>query len=375
MNENIINDINSLINLLKNHQNTNIKAVLGFDGFVDQILHVVKTRTDANNYVRMETLKEFGEFISKAAGLSANIEFVPIQNKLGGNGPIMSNALSNYNLDVTYIGAVGEYSINPVFNEMSKKSTIINISNPGLTDAVEFLDGKLMIGKRECLKDVNWSKLKEKVGVKKLTSLLSDAQLVGLENWTMLPYMTEVWNGLIDEIIPNISNNHDKYIFFDLADPENRLKNDILEALSVIKKFSNKFKVILGLNEKEAYEIGEVLDISSTADKLPLDTLVKSIAQKLDIYCLVVHPIKEAYAVCDGKLYHTIGPYEPNPKLTTGAGDNFNAGFCFGQVLGLSVQLSLLLGVATSGYYVRNSKSPTLEDIINFLENWRKNFN
>lgn len=191
----------------------------------------------------------------------------------------------------------------------------------------------------------------------------------------MLPYMTEVWNGLIDEIIPNISNNHDKYIFFDLADPENRLKNDILEALSVIKKFSNKFKVILGLNEKEAYEIGEVLDISSTADKLPLDTLVKSIAQKLDIYCLVVHPIKEAYAVCDGKLYHTIGPYEPNPKLTTGAGDNFNAGFCFGQVLGLSVQLSLLLGVATSGYYVRNSKSPTLEDIINFLENWRKNFN
>ena len=375
MNENIINDINSLINLLKNHQNTNIKAVLGFDGFVDQILHVVKTRTDANNYVRMETLKEFGEFISKAAGLSANIEFVPIQNKLGGNGPIMSNALSNYNLDVTYIGAVGEYSINPVFNEMSKKSTIINISNPGLTDAVEFLDGKLMIGKRECLKDVNWSKLKEKVGVKKLTSLLSDAQLVGLEDWTMLPYMTEVWNGLIDEIIPNISNNHDKYIFFDLADPENRLKNDILEALSVIKKFSNKFKVILGLNEKEAYEIGEVLDISSTADKLPLDTLVKSIAQKLDIYCLVVHPIKEAYAVCDGKLYHTIGPYEPNPKLTTGAGDNFNAGFCFGQVLGLSVQLSLLLGVATSGYYVRNSKSPTLEDIINFLENWRKNFN
>ena len=375
MNENIINDINSLINLLKNHQNTNIKAVLGFDGFVEQILHVVKTRTDANNYVRMETLKEFGEFISKAAGLSANIEFVPIQNKLGGNGPIMSNALSNYNLDVTYIGAVGEYSINPVFNEMSKKSTIINISNPGLTDAVEFLDGKLMIGKRECLKDVNWSKLKEKVGVKKLTSLLSDAQLVGLENWTMLPYMTEVWNGLIDEIIPNISNNHDKYIFFDLADPENRLKNDILEALSVIKKFSNKFKVILGLNEKEAYEIGEVLDISSTADKLPLDTLVKSIAQKLDIYCLVVHPIKEAYAVCDGKLYHTIGPYEPNPKLTTGAGDNFNAGFCFGQVLGLSVQLSLLLGVATSGYYVRNSKSPTLEDIINFLENWRKNFN
>lgn len=375
MKENLINDINYLINFLRKYQNTSIKAVMGFDGFVDQILHVVKTRTDANNYVRMETLKEFGEFISKAAGLSANIEFIPIQNKLGGNGPIMSNALSNYNLDVTYIGAVGEDSINPVFNEMSKKSTIINISNPGLTDAVEFLDGKLMIGKRECLKDVNWNKIKEKIGVKKLISLFSDAKLVGLENWTMLPYMTEIWNGLIEEIIPNLNDNCDKYIFFDLADPENRLKNDILEALSVIKKFSSKFKVILGLNEKEAYEIGEILDISSPSNKPTLDILVKSIAKKLDIYCLVVHPIKEAYAVCDSKLYHTLGPYEPNPKLTTGAGDNFNAGFCFGQVLGLSVQLSLVLGTATSGYYVRNSKSPDLKNIIDFLVSWEKTLN
>ena len=375
MKENLINDINYLINFLRKYQNTSIKAVMGFDGFVDQILHVVKTRTDANNYVRMETLKEFGEFISKAAGLSANIEFIPIQNKLGGNGPIMSNALSNYNLDVTYIGAVGEDSINPVFNEMSKKSTIINISNPGLTDAVEFLDGKLMIGKRECLKDVNWNKIKEKIGVKKLISLFSDAKLVGLENWTMLPYMTEIWNGLIEEIIPNLNDNCDKYIFFDLADPENRLKNDILEALSVIKKFSSKFKVILGLNEKEAYEIGEILDISSPSNKPTLDILVKSIAKKLDIYCLVVHPIKEAYAVCDSKLYHTLGPYEQNPKLTTGAGDNFNAGFCFGQVLGLSVQLSLVLGTATSGYYVINSKSPDLESIIEFLANWKKILN
>ncbi|MCI9071145.1 MAG: carbohydrate kinase family protein, partial [Clostridium sp.] len=375
MNENLINDINSLINHLKKHQDTNIKAVMGFDGFVDQILHVVKTRTDANNYIRMETLKEFGDFISKAAGLSANIEFIPIKNKLGGNGPIMSNALSNYNLDVTYIGAVGEDSINKVFNEMSKKSTVINISNPGLTDAVEFLDGKLMIGKRECLKDVNWKRIKEKIGIKELTSLFSNAKLVGLENWTMLPYMTEIWNGLINEVLLNINTNFDKYIFFDLADPENRLKDDILEALSVMKKFSSKFKVILGLNEKEAFEIGEVLDISSKTKKLSLEDLIKSIAKKLDIYCLVVHPVKEAFAVCDNKLYHTLGPYEPNPKLTTGAGDNFNAGFCFGKSIGLSTQLSLVLGTATSGYYVRNSKSPILENIINFLNDWKENLN
>lgn len=339
---------------------------------MDQILHVVKTRTDANNYIRMNTLKEFGEFICNAAGLSANVEFIPIKNKLGGNGPIMSNALSTYNLNVTYIGAVGENSINPVFNEMSEKSTVLNISNPGLTDAVEFLDGKLMIGKRECLKDINWIRIKEKIGLESLTSIFDEANLVGLENWTMIPYMSEIWDGLINEVLPNLKSKTNKYIFFDLADPENRLKEDIIEALSTIKKFSSKFKVILGLNEKEAYEIGTVLNICKHNQKLSLDILIKSIAEKIGIYCLVVHPVKEAYALCNNTLYHTLGPYEPNPKLTTGAGDNFNAGFCFGQVLGLSAQLSLVLGTATSGYYVRNAQSPNVENLVSFLKAWKK---
>lgn len=372
MHENLINDINYLITFFEKYTNNNIKAVLGFDGFVDQILHVVKTRTDANNYIRMNTLKEFGEFICNAAGLSANVEFIPIKNKLGGNGPIMSNALSTYNLNVTYIGAVGENSINPVFNEMSEKSTVLNISNPGLTDAVEFLDGKLMIGKRECLKDINWIRIKEKIGLESLTSIFDEANLVGLENWTMIPYMSQIWDGLINEVLPNLKSKTNKYIFFDLADPENRLKEDIIEALSTIKKFSSKFKVILGLNEKEAYEIGTVLNICKHNQKLSLDILIKSIAEKIGIYCLVVHPVKEAYALCNNTLYHTLGPYEPNPKLTTGAGDNFNAGFCFGQVLGLSAQLSLVLGTATSGYYVRNAQSPNVENLVSFLKAWKK---
>ena len=183
--------------------------------------------------------------------------------------------------------------------------------------------------------------------------------------------MTEIWNGLINEVLPSLNKTSDKYIFFDLADPENRLREDILEALSVIKKFSSKFNVILGLNEKEAYEIGEILNLSSTSEKQPLNILVKLIANKLDIYCLVVHPVKEAFAVCNNTIYHTLGPYEPNPKLTTGAGDNFNAGFCFGQILGLSPQLSLVLGTATSGYYVRNAESPTVNNIISFLKDWK----
>lgn len=366
------NNINTLINSLNNIGKVNYKAIMGLDGFVDEILHAVETRDDADNYTRMKTLKDFGEKVSKAAGLSTSVEFVPIQSKLGGNGPIMSNALSTYGLDITYIGALGVPVINPVFNPMLEKCTAISIANPGLTDAVEFLDGKLIIGKRQALKDVNFNKIKETMGIDKLISLVDNSKLIGLENWTMLPYMTDIWKGMIKEVLPALKNNDEKLIFFDLADPENRLKEDILEALSVIQEFSSKFKVILGLNLKEATEIAEVLNVYDGTSEIPLETLTKAIASKLNIYCLVVHPVKEAAAVCNGEYFNTPGPFEPNPKLTTGAGDNFNAGFCFGKVLGLSMEESLILGTATSGYYVRNAESPNLEEIKKFLIEWEK---
>ena len=44
------------------------------------------------------------------------------------------------------------------------------------------------------------------------------------------------------------------------------------------------------------------------------------------------------------------------PKISTGAGDHFNAGFCLGRVLGFWLAESLCAGVATSGYYVRTGE-------------------
>ncbi|BCZ45677.1 hypothetical protein psyc5s11_17440 [Clostridium gelidum] len=125
---------------------------------------------------------------------------------------------------------------------MFDKCKLVSIANLGQTDAVEFLDGKLMIGKREALRDVNWDKLKETVGI----------------------------------------------------------------------------------------EIGDILEVSEGFSKVDLETLTTEIAKRLNVYCTVVHPVREAAAVCNGKYFHTWCPFEPNPKLTTGAGDNFNAGFCLG---------------------------------------------
>jgi sugar/nucleoside kinase (ribokinase family) len=72
----------------------------------------------------------------------------------------------------------------------------------------------------------------------------------------------------------------------------------------------------------------------------------------------------------NGQFALVEGPYTRSPKLTTGAGDNFNAGFCFGQVQGFNAQESLILGVATSGLYVRNGRSASQKELMEFLALW-----
>ena len=74
-----------------------------------------------------------------------------------------------------------------------------------------------------------------------------------------------------------------------------------------------------------------------------------------------------AAATADGQTATFYGPFVQQPKISTGAGDHFNAGFCLGRVLGFGLEESLCTGVATSGYYVRHAESPSAELLAGFI--------
>src|SRR2546430_17158416 len=80
-----------------------LTAFVGLDGFVDEILHVVDKRMDARHYESVPTIARLAERIAEAAGRGTNIELVNQITKLGGNGPIMANALAGLGLKVTYV--------------------------------------------------------------------------------------------------------------------------------------------------------------------------------------------------------------------------------------------------------------------------------
>jgi len=350
-----------------------LNMVIGLDGFVDEIVHMVDKRIDFENFTRIRTIAEYGERITKAAGLSTNIEMVTIQTKLGGNGPILANALMEFGVSLTYVGTLGKPDIHPVFRSMAEQAeAVYSLGEPGYTDACEFEDGKLIMGKHASLGQITWEVFKDAMGgVEGVAKLISQNHLFGMENWTMMTHMSDIWQGIIDEVFPLLPPVEVKPLaFFDLADPEKRTQEDILRAMKLIGRFEEKFCTILGLNEKEVYEIAKVFSIPDYEGPDKLKNTTMSVYEKLGIHCLVVHPVRSACCVIDGEYYYTDGAYCPKPKLTTGAGDNFNAGFCLGQALGLDPLASLTLGVCTSGYYVRNAKSPTFDEVIAFVDDW-----
>jgi sugar/nucleoside kinase (ribokinase family) len=81
-----------------------------------------------------------------------------------------------------------------------------------------------------------------------------------------------------------------------------------------------------------------------------------------------LHSAKEvaAFTNQDSVIIDTF--FISDPKISTGAGDNFNAGFCAAQLLQLDLESSVILANAVSGYYVRTGTSAQLPGIINFLE-------
>ncbi len=335
--------------------------IAGFDGFIDEIIYVVATRYSEDRFLRLEKISDFALKISAASELSTNIELVPRLIKIGGNGVIMANALVETGMNVNYIGSLGKPDIHPVFADFSRKClSVTSLCPPGHTDALEFNDGKLMLGKNTSLNNVNWENIITALGYERIAQMTADADLIAITNWTMLLEMNSIIAGFND-LLKKIS--HSPFLFIDLADPAKRSSEDIYQVLTLIISLSHISKTILGMNKKESLLIASFLDIEENN----LALRAAAIQQKLNLYAAVIHPVYGAAAATEHSNHWVDGPHTPTPALTTGAGDNFNAGFCLGLLLNMSLENALYTGVYTSGYYVRKAQSPTRLQLIHWL--------
>ena len=59
-----------------------------------------------------------------------------------------------------------------------------------------------MMGKNDSLKEITWDNIRSRYGLEKFTAKFSGSNLVAFVNWTMLPYISNVWEAILREVCP-----------------------------------------------------------------------------------------------------------------------------------------------------------------------------
>lgn len=352
------------------------KALLGFDGFLDKIIKPVKQQK-GEEVLYYETITDYAQFIANAAGRSCGIELSVQNRKIGGNAPIMANALAQFGITSTCIGAMGYPKTDILFESLPLNCRLISIANPGQTDAYEFDDGKLICSDLSSFKMLTWEHLKAVVGKEQLGRMIADSSLVAFVDWNNLFHGTTIWAGIAEEILPELQLSG-QHFFFDIADPSKRSIGEIQEIMAIIGRYSLFGDVTLGLNANEAAKVYLSLkgipfsgvDFHQFHQDNALEDVGLYIFEHTRLTNLLIHPTDCAILFNKSGAERMGGRVVKYPKISTGAGDNLNAGFALGCLLQFALQDAMILGMAASGAYVQNGHSANLPELIAYLQQW-----
>ncbi len=355
--------------LLKQLDQVNLtsQALIGLDGYIDKIQHPVQSINEKGKEF-YPSLDSFGQHIQHAAGKSTQVELHSQIIKPGGNAPIMAHALATLGIKNTCLGTFGEPDIEEIFKSLHPDCQLLSVGKPAETNALEFTDGKLILSEVSAFNDLDWNHVTSIIKLEHLQKISRQVGLIALVDWCNLPHATTLWQGVLTDLLLTQQENRPA-IFFDLADPSKKSDHDILEILQLINAFGKKTDVTLGLNENEAIQIYQTICRANdqSSDLIDLRDIGAYIFKQLDIRFVLIHPIDSCYLFSQNETNHLHGRIVKSPKVSTGGGDNFNAGFCFGQLAGFSTEDSMRLAMATSGAYVQNGRSPDLGELKVYL--------
>lgn len=333
------------------------KLTVGFDGFVDTITRPI--RQTASNGVPaqpFETIREFGEFLIEKAEKSCSVELSVEARQLGGNLPLFSRAAGGLGLSVSCIGMLGTVgAVEPLFADMP--CTLYPFAPPGQSTCLEFQDGKVMLAADCPLPEDAWTLVLQATGGN-APALLYEADLIALVNWSELSFADALWAHTRDALAAKGADKA-RFAFFDLCDVSRRPEDALDAILRLIGRFSPLRTTILSLNENEAQVIGRRLFGAPEA----LDEIAHMLHTRYGIDEVIVHTIRETLLLTPRGTHTQQTDFVPSPKISTGAGDHFNAAFCFASVMGLGDRERIAFANRFAHVYVSQGRSPRLEEL------------
>lgn len=358
----------NILAILENAMETgsSVTAAAGFDMVVDSVVRAVRWKNDKCPSTYFETIEEFGKHLISKKNMSCSIEIELQQEKIGGNMAIFSNSLGSLGVSTHCIGSMGYPKTEPVFLGMNENCILHSVGRTGQCNALEFNDGKVMLSSMDNLKEITWETISERLGKEAVTGYFRDSQLAALLNWSEMPGATLLFQKVFENCIKPGKKDKKKWLLMDLSDASRKSEQELLEVLSLGEQFADYRTTVFSMNENECRLIYQALFHGEAGSRREMG---REISRQLRIDYLILHLPDCAYGYKSGIVEKEEGYYTPTPKLSTGGGDNFNAGLCFGLLHGLTLAESLHLGNAVSGYYVRTGASPNIPQLCDFIEN------
>ena len=345
---------------------TDKTAFLGFDACIDNIVRIVRDKLGNEITGYFSDSDQLGEFLVNLDNKSCGLELETKLSKIGGNMVIMGNALGNLGINVECLGTFGLPEILPVFRTMSANCSLLSIGDTITATALEFNNSKVIMFDPGPYNNLTWEGIKGLIGSDRIGEMISGRRLVAFVNWSEIENSSQIWKGFLDDILPDIPFDGQKPFFFtDFSDCSRKSIQEIQTATGLLGRFMNYYKVHVSLNQNEAALIGKALDVPENDSD---EKFIKELFSRSNADVLVIHRVNDAIAF-DGVSYEKCDTFFCNePKILTGGGDNFNAGFCNTLFNNSTLFESLLVANAVSGSYVKTGVSPDLNNLIEFLK-------
>ncbi len=343
-------------------------VVVGFDGFVDEMIRIVAERRGLTDFTAVPRIDVLGDLISRSAGHSSLREIVVDAVHPGGCAINLGDGLAALGIPVDAFATLG-IPAHPAFAPVTGRFRSAHAwgSDPGRTLAFEFEDGKLMFSSVSQLADLDPAAVAAHLAEGAYAAACREAGLIALTDWTLYPHMTAIWRLLQAQVFAHLP--HRPRFFIDLVDPSSRAVADIHAMLDTLPGFAVGGPVTLGLNVNEANLLARLLDLPPCAGGEAASTtaLAHALRVRIGLDEIVIHQNRLGVAVTANEEASVSGPWCAAPRKSTGAGDRFNAGFALGHLLGLDAADRLTCAVGTAGFFVREARSPTLDDLATFL--------
>lgn len=356
----------ALVLILQNiiRQPKRFSAVMGFDACIDNITRVIKEK-DQSHISYFDTVKEFGTYVASKEHKSCGLDLRTRISKIGGNMPITANALGALGFDVNCIGTFGWPDIMPVFKKMSPNCNLTTIGETVITTALEFDDAKIMMCDLQPYESLNWETLKNNIGIDNLTELFRNKQLTCFLNWSEIENSGDIWKGILNDVLPNVRMIKKQKFFCDFSDCSRKPEHEIAGVIKLLGQLQKYYDVHLSLNQNEAELVAKALKIEPT---LEMAILLSRIASAIPGITVIIHRTQDAWIIQKEEIVSAPTFFIQKPVLLTGAGDNFNAGYCFALLHDLCLKDSVILANACAGFYVKNGFSADVISLIQFLE-------